>query len=48
MTAGLAGNNELLVREKTINPLKYNHIFNVAIDTAARRLVNITNPNSSE
>ena len=45
ITAGLFGADELNVRERTIHPSKYNHIFNVAIDIKTRRLVNITNPN---
>jgi len=31
-------------RERTIHPTKYNHIFNVAVDTVNRRLVNIRDP----
>jgi len=44
MPAGLLGLNELRVRERTIHPSKYNHIFNVAVDTSTRRLVNIRDP----
>ena len=42
-TAGLNA-TEMGRRERTIHPGKYNHIFNVAIDTANRRLVNIADP----
>lgn len=45
-TAGLT-TAEMAVRERTVHPLKYNHIFNVAIDTLNRKLVNIANPYSS-
>jgi predicted outer membrane repeat protein len=45
MTAGLVGSSELGARERTIHPDKYNTIFNVAIDIANRRLVNIKDPN---
>jgi len=46
MITGLSG-SELAVRERTIHPSKYNHIFNVAIDIQTRRLRNITDPNEN-
>jgi predicted outer membrane repeat protein len=39
-TAGLSP-AEMAIRERTINPKKYNYIFNVAVDTLNRTLVNI-------
>lgn len=41
-TAGIAN---LSSRERTIHPLKYNHIFNVLLDVDNRRIVNIVDPN---
>ncbi len=39
-----AGIYDLSTRERTVNPLKNNHIFNVAIDISTRKVVNIANP----
>lgn len=43
-----AGQNTINVnthRDVTVNPNKFNHVFNVLVDTAARRIVDLINPN---
>lgn len=39
-----AGISNVKSRERTVHPLKNNHIFNVVLDVVNRRIVNIANP----